>query len=175
LSDLLKDLPKLTNDGDIGAALLGVAIGFFGDSILVAHFPLLGILPGAASVYSGAAVLGAKRSIQAIMKTASPAKPNDSNLAKPESEAKQSIPDRARNLGRLMRDEERVGGYSPPRDFVLARQRLELDLQLFEEHVISTEELGTSVSATLEVFRSFRLGAGHSQRRNALSDPTQGL
>ena len=54
-------LPKITTRGDIGAAGLGLAIGFFVDSAL---HPF-GIQPGAASLYSAAAAVGIKNSIQA--------------------------------------------------------------------------------------------------------------
>jgi Skp family chaperone for outer membrane proteins len=54
-------LPKITTRGDIGAAGLGLAIGFFLDSAI---HPF-GIQPGTASLYSAAAAVGVKNSIQA--------------------------------------------------------------------------------------------------------------
>jgi hypothetical protein len=54
-------LQKITTRGDVGAAGLGLAIGYFTDAIL---HPT-GVPPGTASLYSAAAAVGIKNMVQA--------------------------------------------------------------------------------------------------------------
>ena len=62
---LPKGFPPLTESGDIGAAGIGLAVGYFGDVFLLSHFPHLGVSPSAASIYFSSAVVGIKRTVQA--------------------------------------------------------------------------------------------------------------
>ena len=67
-----KILPQLATRGDIAAAGIGLALGYFGD-VLLLHLlgiaPDAGIRPGAASVYCSSAVLGLKNAIQVYLES----------------------------------------------------------------------------------------------------------
>jgi hypothetical protein len=65
-SMLPKGFPPLAEDGDIGVAGISLAVGYFGETFLLSHFPHLGVTPGAASIYFSSAMVGIKRTIQAL-------------------------------------------------------------------------------------------------------------
>jgi len=76
-------LPKITTKGDIGAAGVRLAIGYFVDAAL---HPF-GIPPGTASLYSAAAAVGLKNILQAWRDSRRGAQESDVSQKKAEDQA----------------------------------------------------------------------------------------
>jgi hypothetical protein len=128
-------LPKITTRGDIGAAGLGLAIGYFADAAL---HPF-GIPPAQASLYCAAAAVGVKNVIQSMHEF----RKNDK--AKPTAgiDKRQRLEAGAEELIRIA---NRYAKETPGRDLENARHGIERSLSLFRLGIIDANEMQASLT-----------------------------
>lgn len=143
-------LPKLSSPGDVGAASLGLALGYFGDLLLASHFQHLSITPGSASVYTSAAVLGVKNIVQSFLKwraDKSRVERNDPIL-------------RATKVAEAMLQEIAQEGGINKEDLGNSRKSLLEAINLYKDDLLSEDALKNELAGCLEKLtfvRSYRV------------------
>jgi hypothetical protein len=124
-------LPKLATRGDIAAAGLGLALGYFGDLWL---HPF-GIQPGAASVYCAAGAVGLKNAVHSWLAAR--------KARKEEQKARVSLKPRVQKLLDLLRskNENRLAS------------ALESDHELWQEGILNDDQFNDILIETIAKFR----------------------
>jgi len=136
---------KITTRGDIAAAGLGLAAGFFLDS----WHSMLGILPGTFAVYGAAAAVGVKNALQSwadIIRT-------NRHQANNAVTANKEISERYRTLIEYVESLQSEDRY---RRDTLKPQILESlrgEFDLFEKKWITTDQLSESFDSNLKIVR----------------------
>ncbi|HEU0368754.1 MAG TPA: hypothetical protein VFR42_06075 [Candidatus Acidoferrum sp.] len=167
------EFPKPTTPGDLGAASLGLAFGYFGDVLLTHYFPHLGIPPGEASIYTSATVLGAKNIVQSIVKRRKDKL--EAERSSPLSRAKKLDEAMAQEVAKKLTDKaqrpesrakEMVGEY---RDSLLET------IFLYKEGLITDDMLSAKMSKCISELTRARQLREDANMREAHSDETSPL
>jgi hypothetical protein len=151
-------LPKITTRGDIAAAALGLAVGFFVDSM----FKPFGIKPETASIYAAAAVLGIKNALQAALewhRTAEPLETTD-NINHGLEKTAERIIEVFRQLGRNA-DPDDAGVQADIEVATRIIEIVETNTDLWRLGVIDEEEFRKVLRAAAES-PSFRVARGRA-------------
>jgi hypothetical protein len=147
-------LPKISTPGDIGAASIGLALGYFLDVLLAPHFPHLAVTPGSASVYTSAAVLGFKNLVQSLRSWR-----NDKSLAgrnSPLFRATKLEQAMAREVAEKLTDKAQHHEARAKELVALYRESLLDTVRLYNEGFLTDSKLNEVIDQSLDQLTSAR-------------------